>query len=313
MHHALSQNYNETTMQNLMTRLHFTQQPRLWQGPLWALTALFALATVVLAAQLSWHLLSPAAQIASGPLKISGGGSSVVDLSGLKARNIFGAAGNVPVSQNRQQQAPLTRLNLRLLGVSASSVPARSAAIIEQAGQQSTYSAGDLLNNTQVKVLEIYADRVILENQGQRETLELEGIGELSPGLALTMSAQLNASSANQSAAQSAAQPATEPAISAETVAASILDYVSISPVRQGAGIQGYRLQAKKNPELFSAAGFQNGDLAIAINGQSLTDMNTAMALTRSLGTMDTITVTVLRQGKTIELELAIPASLPVN
>jgi len=309
MHHALSQNYNETTMQNLMTRLQFTQQPRLWQGPLWALTALFALATVVLAAQLSWHLLSPAAQIASGPLKISGGGSSVVDLSGLKARNIFGAAGNVPVSQNRQQQAPLTRLNLRLLGVSASSVPARSAAIIEQAGQQSTYSAGDLLNNTQVKVLEIYADRVILENQGQRETLELEGIGELSPGLALTMSAQLNASRANQSAAQ----PATEPAISAETVAASILDYVSISPVRQGAGIQGYRLQAKKNPELFSAAGFQNGDLAIAINGQSLTDMNTAMALTRSLGTMDTITVTVLRQGKTIELELAIPASLPVN
>ena len=96
-------------------------------------------------------------------------------------------------------------------------------------------------------------------------------------------------------------------------MAASILDYVSISPVRQGAGIQGYRLQAKKNPELFSAAGFQNGDLAIAINGQSLTDMNTAMALTRSLGTMDTITVTVLRQGKTIELELAIPASLPVN
>ena len=312
MHHALSQNYNQTTMQNLMTRLNFTQQPRLWQGPLWALTALFAVATVVLAAQLSWQLLSPAAQIASGPLKISGSGSSVVDLGALKARNIFGNAGSAPVIQNRQQQAPLTRLNLRLLGVSASSVPARSAAIIEQAGQQNTYSAGDILNNTQVKVLEIYADRVILENQGQRETLELEGIGELSPGLSLTMSAQLSASSAI-SAAQSAAQPATEPVISAETMAASILDYVSISPVRQGAGIQGYRLRAKKNPQLFTAAGFQNGDLAIAINGQSLTDMNTAMALTRSLGTMDTITVTVLRQGKTIELELAVPASLPVN
>lgn len=309
MHHALSQNYNQTTMQNLMTRLNFTQQPRLWQGPLWALTALFAVATVVLAAQLSWQLLSPAAQIASGPLTISGSGSSVVDLGALKARNIFGNAGSTPVIQNRQQQAPLTRLNLRLLGVSASSVPARSAAIIEQAGQQTTYSAGDVLNNTQVKVLEIYADRVILENQGQRETLELEGIGELSPGLSLTMSAQLSASSA----AQPAEQPATEQVISAETMAASILDYVSISPVRQGAGIQGYRLQAKKNPELFTAAGFQNGDLAIAINGQSLTDMNTAMALTRSLATMDSITVTVLRQGKTIELELAVPASLPVN
>lgn len=309
MHHALSQNYNQTTMQNLMTRLNFTQQPRLWQGPLWALTALFAIAAVVIAAQLSWQLLSPAAQIASGPLKISGSGSSVVDLGALKARNIFGNAGSAPVTQNRQQQAPLTRLNLRLLGVSASSVPARSAAIIEQAGQQNTYSAGDVLNNTQVKVLEIYADRVILENQGQRETLELEGIGELSPGLSLTMSAQLSASSA----VQPAAQLATEPVISAETMAASILDYVSISPVRQGAGIQGYRLQAKKNPELFTAAGFQNGDLAIAINGQSLTDMNTAMALTRSLATMDTITVTVLRQGKTIELELAVPASLPVN
>ncbi|CAI8163449.1 MAG: Type II secretion system protein C [Pseudidiomarina mangrovi] len=77
--------------------------------------------------------------------------------------------------------------------------------------------------------------------------------------------------------------------------------------------MQGYRLQAKNNPEIFTAAGFQNGDLAIAINGQSLTDMNTAMALTRSLGTMTNITVTVLRQGKTIDLELAIPATLPGN
>lgn len=298
-------------MQQFMTRFNPIQQPRLWQAALWALTAVLALAAALLAAQLTWQLFSPAPQLASGPLKVDSSGTSVVDLSALKARNIFGNAAAKPVEQSRQQQAPLTRLNLRLLGVSASSVPERSAAIIEQAGQQSVYSPGDLLTNTQVKVLEIYADRVILENQGRRETLELEGIGELSPGLSLTMEAQRGSSPAPQQQQQ---QQQTPPVLTrGEAMAQSVLDYVSISPVRQGASMQGYRLQAKNNPELFTAAGFQNGDLAIAINGQSLTDMSTAMALTRSLGTMTSMTVTVLRQGKTIDLELAIPATLPGN
>ena len=299
-------------MQQFMTRFNPIQQPRLWQAALWALTGLLALAAALLAAQLTWQLLSPAAQVASGPLKVDSSSTSVVDLSALKARNIFGNAAAKPVEQSRQQQAPLTRLNLRLLGVSASSVPERSAAIIEQAGQQSVYSPGDLLTNTQVKVLEIYADRVILENQGRRETLELEGIGELSPGLSLTMEAQRGSPPAQEQQQQQQQQP--PPVLTrGEAMAQSVLDYVSISPVRQGASMQGYRLQAKNNPELFTAAGFQNGDLAIAINGQSLTDMSTAMALTRSLGTMTSMTVTVLRQGKTIDLELAIPATLPGN
>ena len=305
-------------MQQLLIRLNPMQQPRVWQGALWALTALFALAAALLAAQLTWQLFSPAPQVASGPLQVDASGSPVVNLNALKARNIFGNAGAAPVTQTRQQDAPLTRLNLRLLGVSASSVPERSAAIIEQAGQQSTYSPGDLLNNTQVKVLEIYADKVILENQGRRETLELEGIGELSPGLSLTMGAQRGSTETprpqqQQQQQQHQQQQQQQQVQRAEVLSQSVLDLVSISPVRQGASIQGYRLQAKKHPEVFTAAGFQNGDLAIAINGQSLTDMNTAMALTRSLGTMNNMTVTVLRQGKTIDLELAVPANLPGN
>lgn len=307
-------------MQQLLIRLNPMQRPRVWQGALWALTALFALAAALLAAQLTWQLLSPAPQVASGPLAQDTRASATVDLNAIKARNIFGNAAAGAVVQTQQTTAPLTRLNLRLLGVSASSVPERSAAIIEQAGQQSTYSPGDLLNNTQVKVLEIYADRVILENQGRRETLELEGIGELSPGLSLTMGAQRGDSGGSpqpqqqqqQQQQQQPRQP--QPQVQrAEAISQGVLEYVSISPVRQGASIQGYRLQPKKNPELFTAAGFQNGDLAIAINGQSLTDMNTAMALTRSLGSMNNVTVTVLRQGKTIDLELAVPAQLPGN
>lgn len=310
-------------MQQLMTLNRTLQQPRLWQGALWALTGLFGLAAALLAAQLTWQFLSPTPQVASGPLAVSSSGSQVTNLASLKSRHIFGNPVTAVVNTTRQQEAPLTRLNLRLLGVSASSVPERSAAIIEQAGQQSTYSPGDLLNNTQVKVLEIFADRVILENQGRRETLELEGIGELSPGLSLTMGAQRGQESGQVPVPQTQTQTQTQTRVPAPLtqnqaqvpapLAQNVLEYVRISPVRQGASIQGYRLQANKNPEVFNAAGFQNGDLAIAINGQSLTDMNTAMALTRSLGSMTEITVTVLRQGKTIDLELAVPAELKSN
>lgn len=307
----MSQNYNDTYMQALTDIAKPLQQPAVWRAGLWAFSAVAAIAAALLAAQLTWQLLTPAPAPASGPLQVDVSQAAPIDINALKARNLFGNATQVVTTQT--QSAPRTRLNLRLLGVTASSDPSRSAAIIEQSGQQSMYIIGDALGNSAVKVLEIYADRVILDNAGRRETLELEGIGELSPGLSLTMENAVGNQQQQQQQQQQQVEVLVQQPLTTQqqALAQSVLDYVRISPVRQGASIQGYRLQANKYPEVFAAAGFQNGDLAIAINGQSLTDMNTAMTLTRSLGSMRQITVTVLRQGKTIDLELAVPASPP--
>ncbi len=84
------------------------------------------------------------------------------------------------------QQAPRTRLNLTLTGLLASTTPDRSIAIILNGGDEQGYGEGDIVNGTQAMISSIMADRVILDNQGQSETLMLDGeefkpVGQVTP------------------------------------------------------------------------------------------------------------------------------------
>src|SRR5690554_3924378 len=149
------------------------------------ITAVCAVAAVWLGAHLTWQIFTPTAPVASGPIQVATtterGTSSARSLVAL---DLFG---NASPTQVTSSAAPKTSLNIRLLGVTASNIPERSAVIIERSGKQEVYVVGDKLEGTQVEITEIYADRVLLNNNGRRETLELEDIGELSAGLSLTM------------------------------------------------------------------------------------------------------------------------------
>jgi len=289
------------------------------------ITAVCAVAAVWFAAQLTWQLITPRAEVPTGPIRQPASASSNVapSISGLVRLQLFGSAEVKQQQQVAAQNAPKTTLNVRLLGVSASSNPARSAAIIERTGKQEVYVVGEKLSGTQVGIHEIYADRVILDNNGRLETLELEGIGELSEGLSLTM-ANMQRNN-NQAGANVAAGPvagglpptATDrgvPAIdpgpqlegAAQAKAQALLTFIRIAPVREGSGLKGYRLSPGANPALFNQAGFKSGDLAVAINGQDLTNIATAIKLTNELATMTAATVTVVRGTEYIDLRLDI-------
>lgn len=266
-------------------------------------TAACAVAAVWLGAQLTWQLASPTTDVPSGPLKVTAETRSTqVSARSIIALDLFGAAARS--AQVAASNAPKTSLNIRLLGVSASNVPARSAAIIERSGQQEVYVVGEKLAGTEVEITEIYADRVILDNNGRIETLELEGIGELSEGLSLTMA---NVTASSRAVVESPSEPVRDSSEFSEALkAGNILDFIQITPVREGAGLKGYRLAAGPNPELFLQAGFRDGDLAVAINGQDLTDISAAMKLTQELATMTEATVTVVRDEQYFDLRLDI-------
>lgn len=287
-------------MNQLTNRL---RQPTLWRYSLWTLTAIAALLATWLLARLTWQLLTPVAEPVSGPLPPTRQAANAqVNVNAIAGLKLFGDA--AAPAQQRVANAPKTSLNVRLLGVSASNYPLRSAAIIERSGQQEVYVVGDQLSGSQVTVEEIYADRVILDNQGRLETLELEGIGELGPGLSLTLEGGPRGGTTGYEDSTTGYDQVVEEVTDNP---ASILEYVSISPARDGAKIIGYRLRAGPQPELFNEAGFVDGDLAVAINGQDLTDIRTAMTMTRDLASMDSITVTVNRDGQYIDLELSVP------
>lgn len=264
-----------------------------------AVTTLLWLVALVIGVQWFWWLITPQANhIATTGLphyQVNEVSSAAVNTAAVKNRALFGKVAT-KTDKPSAKNAPVTNLNVRLIGVSASSVPSRSAAIIEQRGQQSVYVVGDQLEGTSVTINAIYADRVILDNGGSEESLPLEDIGEQRPAFSL----QIEGSST---------EPATANRVdeAAERIKAnpqSMLDYVDISPLMQDGKLQGYRLRPGNQPQLFSDAGFESGDVAIAINGLDLTNMQEAMEAGQLLRDARILTITVLRNNEQMELEL---------
>ncbi|MGQ4276526.1 type II secretion system protein GspC [Pseudidiomarina sp. E22-M8] len=289
-------------------------QPRIVRAGLWMLTAIFAIYAVWVLAQLTWQLLAPGSAPSSGPIAVQmqqQTNTTSGSLRRLADLELFGATLS---SAGSVRNAPKTTLNVRLLGVSASSVPERSAAVIERNRNQDTYVIGDKITDTQVSIEKIYADRVILNNNGALETLELEGIGELSQGVRLTLSNQLPERGTEEEAlmsddelkAVSDAQRAYRELRQGDHTA--LLDYIRIRPEMSGQTLKGYRLSPGKYPEVFTNAGFQPGDIAVAINGQSLTDIASAQVAIGELRNAQQIIVTVLREDEYLDLELAVPS-----
>ncbi|MGL4205252.1 MAG: type II secretion system protein GspC [Aeromonadaceae bacterium] len=185
------------------------------------------------------------------------------------------------------QDSPRTRLNLTLTGLLASSSPDRSIAIILNGGDEQGYGEGDIVNGTQASITSILADRVILDNQGQSETLMLDG-EEFKP--------------LGQQAAPQQPEPNT-PTLSKlrDNLAkdpGKLLDYINISPVMADGKLKGYRINPGKDVAFFHRIGLLPNDLAVSINGYDLRDNGQAMQIMQQLSSMSEMNLTVERNGQ---------------
>lgn len=281
-----------------------------WRRLLLALTAFLWFCVAVLLAEFTWSLLSPSEPQNLQPtvpkFNSTSQSGNTIDINRIQALNLFGES-EVQGPRN-SRNAPKTTLNVRLIGVSASSNPERSAAIIQQGSQQRTYIIGESIGSSRVTVEEIYADRVILDNNGRLETLVMEDVGEDRPALSLTVDEAAAEQKNTDEPAESSRTEFVETQLS--TIAndpSSIMEYVSISPAMEGGSLIGYRLKSAKNPELFKQAGFQNGDLAVAINGYDLTDMEQAMLASEELANQTQVSIEIERDGERMELSFELP------
>lgn len=259
-----------------------------------------------------------------------------IDMSPLLQLNLFGDESKQPevikpVVTNTD--APKTRLNVTLTGLVAdnsSSVSDTSVAIIESAGNQSTYGIGETIDGTRAKVDQILLDRVILAVSGRYETLMLEGIeySTTIPGSADEMVDATSKLAESQIIKSPAAdkRPATprppkkmDKRADVElsrtlrkqreelfTDPKKIMDYIRIRPERRGGQLLGYKLTPGKDPSLFKQVGLKHNDLAININGYDLTDMQQALSVMRELRSMTEANITVLREDTPVEIILAL-------
>ncbi len=264
-------------------------------GQHWALMATLFL-VVILARQLAaltWQIIpqEPAqthwqATVSSVP------GAHSSPYASLDNLHLFG---QLPAKDIKPQITPenvaVTRLAARLTGVVYSTEQSHSLAIIKTRGNDTTYRLGESLKDTRATVYAIYPDRVILLNNDRFESLLMY------PGEANQKKPGYTVRSTPQSVKQAIAQVRQNPAL--------LSDIIRITPALANGTLEGYRIAPGKKTDLFTQLGLKDGDVAVAINGHDLTNYREAMKIITSLPELNTISLTIERQGKTYQIDIS--------
>ena len=261
---------------------------------------LLLLAWGVLAlSRLIWALVPAAepvldsAPVAINPVTAHGAASTAapVDIDQLVSWHLFGqpgaSAAAEPVAEAApgpragiEEGAPQTRLNVQLRGIVASTEDGLGLAIIEANREQLVYAVGDKLPvKGNVELAKVMPRQVVLDNGG---TYELLVLFEESPlGEAATAPAP-----PPQPAANLERRTDQETTSLAQSYRArlfenpqSLAEVVTVSAVREGGNLLGYRVSPGKDVEQFAKLGFKPGDLVVAVNGVTLDDPANTMVL----------------------------------
>ncbi|MFT6777384.1 MAG: general secretion pathway protein C [Paraglaciecola sp.] len=264
------------------------------------------LATFLLsyAAELTWRLWPQPTDkerienVSNGQSVTPQNSNSILNLADIKRLNLFGDYNAAPVQEKEVTDAPVTRLNLTLTGVVASSVKDQGAAIIENSSKQQTYGIGEKIEGTNASLKVVYADRVIIKNGQASETLMLDGVDYNKPSNQLNNPGTLRRTISND-AMQASRELKNKPA--------SFIDYIAVSPHRPNGELSGYRVSPGKKPALFKAAGLKSGDVITDLNGLDLTDMQQALEAMNMLKELPSLQMTVQREDELITIYLDLP------
>lgn len=197
------------------------------------------------------------------------------------------------------EDAPDTRLNLKLLGVLAATEDRSSRALINNGTDEKPYSIGDaVIRGAEIKA--IYADRVILLRDGKPETLRLE---KNSTGALIATRSRSPVDDAVDVDAVASLQQIRDQLLQDPSRAS---DFIRVQPQNSGGQMRGYRIFPGRDRSLFNEAGLRPGDLVTAVNGIELNDPANALQLLNDLSQATGFSLTIERQGRpqTVDINL---------
>jgi len=183
-----------------------------------------------------------------------------------------------------------TRLtNLALKGTVASDIADFSVAIISDgSNEEKVYTVDDPIGSS-AKLHAVYADRVVLNENGVLTNLKLP------KEFAATSAAPVRRATSNTR--QTSRNKQSIQAVVSQNLT-KLSDVIRPTPYFVNGQQSGYRVYPGRNRQQFSSLGLRPGDLIKEIDGQSLTDPTQAMQVFQSLGTSEQVTVTVERNGQ---------------
>jgi len=232
--------------------------------------------------------------------------TSKINVQKLTRYNLFGdTKAPVVASNNREIDAPVTRLKLKLRGVYAATEEELAGAMIEANNKQDVYRLGSKLPGaTGLKLHKILADRVIMSRGGKFETLLIEDFagGSTSRSVNKTTTRNPIREKINPVASDSKViDRRQDKKLSSDllklrsklTDPQSLGELVSISPAMSGNEFQGFRLAPGKNRALFGRMGLRRNDVLTEINGINLSDPSSSFSLMEQISTAEEITMTI--------------------
>ncbi len=219
----------------------------------------------------------------------SGSGRSThhgVDVPRIVAAHLFGLGESDPGAQD-PDTAPPSTANLVLSGTIAAKDPHQGIAIIGDDGLAKVYGVGESVGAASLRL--VYLDRVILDRNGQWETLAMRRP---------TVGAKSGAGT----------RKSTTSAVANPTAAHGLGDVIHVgTSILDDAGkLHGFRIYPGEDRTAFIDAGLQWGDLVIAVNGASLEeqDQQSGQTVFDGLRTARSATLTIERKSGTQDISV---------
>ncbi len=247
----------------------------------------------VSAARVFWLVQAPQASVSilqdrPLPTPVSRTETSVTgDRSLLVRINPFETGGRVEIPE-----APETQLNLRLAGlIMSTDAFGGSAQVATPDNQTNRYITGDEILPG-VVLQRILSDRVILNRNGESETLMLSGRGE---GLSVISDGSQVVEPG------SVPEPLPPPSAPVESRIASpeiLLSAISPTPIQRDGQFFGYQLSPRGSVDAMTAIGLVPGDVLLEINGTSVRTLAVDELMTE-IGNGEVAVLRVERDGHT--------------
>lgn len=214
-------------------------------------------------------------------------------LEGVSALHLFGKVDSKPAAQLAPVDAPDTQLRLVLSGVFAATAPDISIAIIAQKGQkEKNYHVGDVLPGN-VKLHQVYSDRVILSRGGRLETLR---ISKKKNNLIHSARVQSHTPKARNTIRRPSSNRIKNVKKMFKSSPQELWKRIRITPVMKNGKVSGYRFN-HNDKNLMRDIGLKPTDVITAINGKPVTNMNTMMATMNKIDTMSELNLDYMRNG----------------
>lgn len=233
-----------------------------------------------------------------------------VDVAALKKIALFGDEKVAPpppvqeVVRPIQKEVEATSLNLELVGSFANNNQDKAYAIIAKGNKQELYKVNEeVAGLSNVKLIQVYADRVILDNRGRQEALLMYPEGKpISSSSSSSGPTQLEIESRVSLGGSSSGLANLKPQQRLEKIS----DAIRFSRKTKDGKMLGFRVLPGRNRDAFEQTGLKLNDVVTAIDGQVLDNLKAANQIYQQKRNATQASLTVLRgeEELTIDIDL---------